>query len=361
MMIVTRLCGCTGGLLVVFYAVLTLRMPEGLYFHFCVSALVVTAESATATVFIALWELRHVRRVLRRIDRGEALDPDESRRAGREAVTFPARHHRLEAWFVPCSTLMPVLVYLAVWHGASPVVMINITLAVFMGIAMAVMAHFFAIEHCMEPVVRQLLLHGVPIDFQAVPKGSLRFRLGLCSLLIVTTTALMIGTIARQRASDLIDDPVRSHQVEAVKQLKTHSAYITFVAVLAGVAFMSVMAGSVTKRVNVLVSAMERVGRGRPIGTTRRRIVADSKTTDREQQATRDRARRSRGREPCEERIPRKHLARTTDSAERRDRHDRPVAGNAAQFAAAKICPDDEILGQNAAGTAERSSRFLEN
>jgi signal transduction histidine kinase/CheY-like chemotaxis protein/HPt (histidine-containing phosphotransfer) domain-containing protein len=262
MMICTRLCGCTGGLLVVFYAVLTLRMPEKLYFHFCISALVVTAESATATVFIALWELRHVRRVLRRIDRGETLDPDESRRAGREAVTFPARHHRLEAWFVPCSTLLPVLVYLGVWHGASSVVMINITLAVFMGIAMAVMAHFFAIEHCMEPVVQQLLLHGVPIDFQAVPKGSLRFRLGLCSLLIVTTTALMIGTIARQRASDLIDDPVHSHQVEAVKQLKTHSAYITFVAVLAGVAFMSVMAGSVTKRVNVLVSAMERVGRG---------------------------------------------------------------------------------------------------
>jgi len=262
MMICTRLCGCTGGLLVVFYAVLTLRMPEKLYFHFCISALVVTAESATATVFIALWELRHVRRVLRRIDRGETLDPDESRRAGREAVTFPARHHRLEAWFVPCSTLLPVLVYLGVWHGASSVVMINITLAVFMGIAMAVMAHFFAIEHCMEPVVQQLLLHGVPIDFQAVPKGSLRFRLGLCSLLIVTTTALMIGTIARQRASDLIDDPVHSHQVEAVKQLKTHSAYITLVAVLAGVAFMSVMAGSVTKRVNVLVSAMERVGRG---------------------------------------------------------------------------------------------------
>ena len=51
-------------------------------------------------------------------------DADEARRAGREAVTFPARHHRLESWFVPCSTLVPILIYLGVWHEASTVVMI---------------------------------------------------------------------------------------------------------------------------------------------------------------------------------------------------------------------------------------------
>ena len=262
MMIVTRLCGCTGGLLVIFYTILTLRMPGPLFFHFCVSALVLTGESATATVFIALWELRHVRRVLKRIGMGQPLDLDEARRAGREAVTFPARHHRLEAWFVPCSTLLPILIYLGVWHEATSVVMINITLAVFMAIAMALMAHYFSIEHCMQPVVRHLLTHGVPIDYQAVPKGSLRFRLGICSLLIVTTTALMIGTIAQQRASDLIQDPNRIRQEEAVRQLRSHSAYITVVAVLAGATYMSLMAGSVTKRVNVLVAKMELVGHG---------------------------------------------------------------------------------------------------
>jgi signal transduction histidine kinase/DNA-binding response OmpR family regulator/HPt (histidine-containing phosphotransfer) domain-containing protein len=262
MMIVTRLCGCTGGLLVVFYTILTLRLSDALLFHFFASALVLTAESATATVFIALWELRHVRRVLKRIELGQPLDADEARRAGREAVTFPARHHRLESWFVPCSTLVPILIYLGVWHEATPVVMINITLAVFMAIAMAVMAHFFAIEHCMQPVVRHLLQHGVPIDFQAVPKGSLRFRMGLCSLLIVATTALMIGTIAQQRASDLIRDPTPAQQQAAVRQLRTHSSYITVVAVLAGFTYMSLLAGSVTKRVNALVSKMELVGQG---------------------------------------------------------------------------------------------------
>jgi signal transduction histidine kinase/DNA-binding response OmpR family regulator len=260
MMILTRVCGLTGGLLVVFYAVLTLRMPDRLYFHFCVSAFLVCAESSALTVVIGLWELRFVRRVLRKIKEGTPLDPAEALRAGRDAVTFAARHHRLEAWFVPCSTLAPVLIYLGYWHGASSTVMINITLSVFMGIAMALMSHFFAIEHCMRPVIRHLIQHGVSIDYHALPQGSLRFRLGFCSLLIVLTTALMIGTIARQRAADIIEYP--AHQPEAVQQLRTHSAYITVAAVIAGVTFMSVMAGSVTKRVESLVTAMDRVGSG---------------------------------------------------------------------------------------------------
>ena len=48
----------------------------------------------------------------------------------------------------------------------------------------------------------------------------------------------------------------------AVEELRTHSIYITVAAVITGVAYMSIMAGSVTKRMNVLLSAMEHVGRG---------------------------------------------------------------------------------------------------
>ncbi|HEX4070802.1 MAG TPA: hypothetical protein VHX68_06515, partial [Planctomycetaceae bacterium] len=80
-----------------------------------------------------------VRRVLRQIEQGEIPDPEVATRAGRDAVTFAARHHRLEAWFVPCSTLVPVLLLLGYWDHASPTVMINITLSVFMGTAMALM------------------------------------------------------------------------------------------------------------------------------------------------------------------------------------------------------------------------------
>jgi signal transduction histidine kinase/DNA-binding response OmpR family regulator/HPt (histidine-containing phosphotransfer) domain-containing protein len=262
MMIVTRVCGCTGGLLVVFYAVLTLRMPHTIYFHFCMSAFAVVAESSTATVFVALWELRHVRRALRRIQQGQPLDAEEARLAGREAVTFAAKHHRFESWFVPASTLIPVLVYLGIWHGASSTVMFNISFSVFMGIAMALMSTFFAIEHCMRPVIRRLVANGVSIDYQSLPQGNLRFRLGFCSLVIIMTTAMMIGTLARQRASDLIVDQDPARQRVAVQQLKTNSIYITVAAVITGAAYMSVMAGSLTKRVDLLVSAMERVGRG---------------------------------------------------------------------------------------------------
>jgi Amt family ammonium transporter len=72
----------------------------------------------------------------------------------------------------------------------------------------------------------------------------------------------MIGTIAQQRASDLVRDPDPAHQQQAVRQLRSHSAYITVVAVLAGAAYMGLMAGSVTKRVNLLVAKMELVGHG---------------------------------------------------------------------------------------------------
>jgi signal transduction histidine kinase/DNA-binding response OmpR family regulator/HPt (histidine-containing phosphotransfer) domain-containing protein len=265
MMILTRICGLTGGLLVVFYSVLTLHMPDRIYNHFCISAFIVCAESSALTVLIALWELRYVRRVLCQIEQGKIPDPEVATRAGRDAVTFAARHHRLEAWFVPCSTLVPVLLLLGYWDHASPTVMINITLSVFMGTAMALMSHFFAVEHCMRPVIRHLLANGVSINYQALPQGSLRFRLGFCSLLIVTTTALMIGTLARQRAGDIIDgqqDLVSDKQRAAVEELRTHSIYITVAAVITGVAYMSIMAGSVTKRMNVLLSAMEHVGRG---------------------------------------------------------------------------------------------------
>ncbi len=92
--------------------------------------------------------------------------------------------------------------------------------------------------------------------------------MGICSLLIVATTALMIGTIAQQRASDLIRDPTPAQQQEAVRQLRTHSSYITVVAVLAGFTYMSLLAGSVTKRVNVLRLEDGTRRSGEPFGKT---------------------------------------------------------------------------------------------
>jgi signal transduction histidine kinase/CheY-like chemotaxis protein/HPt (histidine-containing phosphotransfer) domain-containing protein len=261
MMIVTRLGGSIGGALVIYYVELTLKLPPEIRYYFRVSCTVVVLQCITSTVLIALWELRRVRHVLKCIERGEPFDPVYAQQAGRDAVLFPVRHHRLEAWFTPLTCLLPVSIYMF-WHGAPVAVLINLTWAVFMGINLALLATFFAVEHCMATVIRHLLAHGVSIEYRSVPRGKLRFRLGLCSFLIITTTALMIGQVARQRATDIINDPDQSHQVEAVSELRAHSLYITVAAAITGVLYATLMAGSVTKRVDVMVAAMDRVGSG---------------------------------------------------------------------------------------------------
>ena len=222
MMILTRICGLTGGLLVVFYAVLTLHMPDRIYCHFCISAFLVCAESSALTVLIALWELRYVRRVLRQIEQGEVPDPERCDSGG-------TRRGDVCRAASPTGSVVRSLqhagpgapVILDIGTAPRSTVMINITLSVFMGTAMALMSHFFAVEHCMRPVIRHLLSNGVSINYQALPQGSLRFRLGFCSLFIVTTTALMIGTLARQRAGDIIEGELeqdKGKQVAAVRR-----------------------------------------------------------------------------------------------------------------------------------------------
>jgi len=260
MMIFTRLFGSLGGLLVIYYVELLLRLPDAIRHHFRISSVIVVVVSCALTVLMALWETRHLRRLLKAIQHGRAPDPDDAREAGREAVVFAARHHRHEAWLVPCSTLVPVVIYLRFWHGASLPVLTNITLTVFMGISMALMSTFFAVEHCMQSVIRHILDHGVSINYRFLPAGKLRFRLGLCSSLTITTTALMIGTLARQKAVDVVEDP--DHRDEAVASLRTHTSYITIAAVITGVGYAAVMAGSVTKRIDELLAAMQRVEGG---------------------------------------------------------------------------------------------------
>lgn len=261
MMLLTRMFGCVGGLLVIYYVELTLRLPEPIRAHFWISAIVVVIIGCTLTVILAMWETRHLRRVLQLIDRRERLDPVLAAKAGREAVIFAGRHHRHEAWLVPCSTLVPVLIFLKVWDDASPNILLNITLAVFMGISIALMSTFFAVDHCMQPVIRRLLDFKVAIDYRSLPVGRLRFRLGVCSTLIIMTTALMIGTLARQRVSGIMSaqGPERD---QLVQSLYAHSTYITFAAVITGVVYSTVLARSVATRVARLVRAMERVRNG---------------------------------------------------------------------------------------------------
>ncbi|HUG94227.1 MAG TPA: ATP-binding protein, partial [Planctomycetaceae bacterium] len=263
MMILTRIFGSVGGLLVIYYVELTLEMPAVVRTHFRVAAIVVVVIACTLTVLLALWETRNLRQVLRQLAAGEAIDAAQAALAGQEAVVFVGRHHRHEAWLVPASTLLPVLVFLKLVDDADVSILINITVAVFMGTAMALMSTYFAVEHAMQPVIRKLLDCGAEIDYESLPPGRLKFRFGLCSTLIIMTTALMIGTLARQRASDILHESDEAKKAQAVADLRNHSMYITVAAVITGVTFSAVLASSVASRARNLVHAMESVVRGR--------------------------------------------------------------------------------------------------
>lgn len=261
MMIFTRLFGVIGGMLVVYYVEFSQKLPDPIRLHFWIVAGIVVIIGCSVSVLVGLWETRTLRCVLRQIHSGSAIDAAQAAKAGREAVTLPVRHHRHEAWFVPCTTLVPCLIILKVVDDISFAIMENITAACFMAIVLAVMSHFLATERFIQPVIRHLLNHGISIEYKSLPVGRLRRRLNLCFTLLIMTAAVMVGTLARQRTADIIQQP--EHQAEAVANLRTHSTYITLAAMMTGFVFSTVLAKSIASRANGLVQAMERVERGR--------------------------------------------------------------------------------------------------
>jgi signal transduction histidine kinase len=260
MMLATRLSGSVAAVLVVYYVNLTLKLPAQVAIHFHLLASLVVSVTVALTVLLALWETRCLRRVLRQLHRGEPVEPEEGARAGRDAVLFPARHHSNEARLIPVTTIVPLLLLMRLIDGAPVAVLTNITLACGMGIGLALMITFFLIERGMAPVIRLLLDHGVPVPYDHLPVSKLRSRMNLCFSLIILIMALMIGTLARQRAADIIEDP--DNQAEAVSNLRAHTTYITIAAVTLGFVLSRVLAHSIASRVANLVEAMRRVGQG---------------------------------------------------------------------------------------------------
>ena len=70
MMLITRLGGAVGGLIVIYYVEFTLEIPDITRWHFRVTSGIVVALTITATVIIALRETRNLRRVLRAVKTG---------------------------------------------------------------------------------------------------------------------------------------------------------------------------------------------------------------------------------------------------------------------------------------------------
>lgn len=259
-MLMTRTFGVAGGMLVIYYVELACRLPHQVRVHFWITSAVVVTVAVAASLLMSLWETRHLRRLLRELHHGRSPAPQLARAGGTEAVRLPSRHHWHESWLVPLTTYVPCIITLKILDDIPWEVVENITAACFMAISMAVMSHYFATDRCVQTLMRYLLNRGVTVDYRTVPAGKLRLRLTLCFILIIITTALMIGTQARQRTADILRRP--DNPAEALTNLRVHSTYITIVAAATGFVFSSLLAKSVSSRVNRLVEAMERVERG---------------------------------------------------------------------------------------------------
>ncbi|MEX0711689.1 MAG: ATP-binding protein [Pirellulales bacterium] len=260
MMLVTRVFGSVGGSLVIYYVNLTTLLPPQMRRHFDVAAAIMVTVSVAMTVPLALWETRVLRAVLRQFQRGEPVAADRARQAGREAVLFPSRHHFHEAVLVPFCSVVPMCIYLR-WQFDAPLhVLVQVTITGFLAIASVLLVTFFASERWMVPVTLHLLERGLAIPFDQMPASKLRARLNVSFSLIIVITALMIGALANQRASDIIANPER--QTEAVISLRQHTVYITVAAMIMGILLSWMLASSIASRVGLMVEAMKRVQRG---------------------------------------------------------------------------------------------------
>jgi signal transduction histidine kinase len=260
MMIATRLCGLIGGALVVYYVGLTCELTGRLGFHWQIAGATVVLGCVTLTVFVGLWETRRLRAVMRLLHLGHPFPAELGQEAGREAVVFPIRHHLREAPLTLLFCLPPVYVHLRWAADAPTTVLIHITIATFMGVAVAVSVAYFVIERLMHPVVRHLMDYGVVVDYENLPTSRLYKQLLFSFSLTILTTAVMITTLATQKASKLVDCPGELDQV--VRGLRIETIAISGCAVLMALALSTFLAKSVSIPVQDMLRAMRRVEAG---------------------------------------------------------------------------------------------------
>jgi signal transduction histidine kinase len=279
MMLLTRAFDLVGGAVVIYYVNLTISLPVEIRRRFEIVTVCVTLIATAVTVLIALWHTRSLRIVLGRLQRGEPFDRQLAERAGTEAVVFAGRQHRWESVIDPLLTLVPACAYL--WFlGAAPFsLLIQVTIAGFLGISAVLLLTFFSAERWMSVVTGHLIARDVPIPFDAMPASRIRLRMNVCFGLTIGITASMIGGLASQRAQDMVGYP-DSRLGEVVKNLQLHTILISFAAVATGLFLSRVLANSMASRVNRLVQAMKRVQAGslserlRPTGNDEIDILA---------------------------------------------------------------------------------------
>jgi len=261
MMCVTRLFAFVGGALVVFYVNITFNMALYDQHHFEITAIGIVSSAVLITMLMALWETRDLRQVLVALKEGKPVDLALAVSAGRQAVLFPGQHAWYETIVDPLVTVLPLCVALHLADGAPMLVMLQVTLAGFMGISASIMTTFFVSEHWLRPVIRHLLTEGIPIAYTQLPESRIRARMTICFGLTIAVTGLMIGALANQRAMDIISYPER--QAETVASLREHTFLIMMFAILLGLYLSRLLSNSIASRVQLMIEAMRQVQQGR--------------------------------------------------------------------------------------------------
>ncbi|HEY3245320.1 MAG TPA: ATP-binding protein, partial [Phycisphaerae bacterium] len=124
----------------------------------------------------------------------------------------------------------------------------------------AVSMTYFVIDRLMRPVIRHLIVYGVDIDYNNLRTSRIFNQMLFSFTLTVVITAMMIATLATQKASNLRDAPGQLDQV--VQSLRVQTMAISGCAVLTAIIMSTLLARSVSVPVQEMVRAMRRVEAG---------------------------------------------------------------------------------------------------
>ena len=260
MILLTRAVSSLGGCLTAYYVNLMHLLTPEVEPRFLITSVSFIALAVITTTLISLWELRDVRRALGQLRRGQSVEPGTLARAGLQAVRFPTRHCALEALYDPLTVVVPICVVMRWTDGIAYSSLGQIMAAGCLGLSVVILITFLTSERWLAPLVRLLLDHGCPIDFDRLPASRLARRLNVCIGIAIVATAVMIGALANQRAIDIVENPL--NQAEAVANLRRHTVYITLAAMALGLFLSRMLAKSIASRTHLMVEAMQRVQQG---------------------------------------------------------------------------------------------------
>ena len=209
---------------------------------------------------IALRETRNLREVMGLIFNGQPVPPEMAEKAGREAVIFPLRHHIIEMGFDHLTVLVPVLLYLGIFHDVKVHNLIHITIAGVVGITMTITFFFFIIERCMQPVYKLLIQNNIPLDFSLTRRVSIQMRMLWSYTLILLVTVIMIGALSITKASYILNS--RNNSYIAVQDMQYQIVIISIIAIIVASALSISLSRSISIPVRQMVESMMKVQNG---------------------------------------------------------------------------------------------------